>query len=331
MNTLTSNAQMILGFMTGITLIFGLVAWVVMEKSRTSILYERKTVYVRGMGQEVDVSDIRADMRRRQVNQKLKALSERQKFSRSRLGSVKAKITQAGLEIPITRWWLICIGLGLTTSLAWNRYGSQTLLTPAVFILFTFVLPRFWLSRKIQKRQMLFTKHFANAVDIMVRGLKAGMPLQESVRTVSTEIPAPVGPEFRIVIDQVNAGLSLPAALERAYERLPTQELKFFATIIAVQEQNGGNLSEILSKISDVLRGRAMLKEKAKALSGEARMSAIIVGALPFLVAAVLFFANREYISLLWTNRVGNYFLAGAVCMMSTGMFIMNKMGELDA
>jgi tight adherence protein B len=214
--------------------------------------------------------------------------------------------------------------------MSWNTFGNRPLLTPVVFVLCTFVLPHMWLGKRIAKRQMEFTKHFANAVDVMVRGLKAGMGPQESIRLISTEIPDPVGSEFRTVVDQVAAGVPLPQALEKAYERLPTQELRFFATVIAVQEQNGGNLGEILSKISQVLRDRAQLKEKAKALSGEARMSAIIVGSLPFLVTLVLFFANREYISLLWTTTIGNYFLMGAVFMMGMGVFIMKKMGELD-
>jgi tight adherence protein B len=156
------------------------------------------------------------------------------------------------------------------------------------------------------------------------------MPVQASLRVISSESPEPVGSEFRTVVDQVNAGLPLPDSLEKLFDRMPTQELRFFATVIAVQAQVGGNLAEILGNISRVLRGRAQLKEKAKALSGEARMSSIIVGALPFLVSGVLMVANKPYLELLWTTRVGYMFLGGACCMMFMGVFIMNKMGQLD-
>lgn len=327
---ISTTNLLITGFMVGVGIVFGLIGWLFMERGRVSALQDRKLLYVRAMGSEVNTSDLKAELRRRQVDKKLKALTERQRYGRSRLGSVKAKITQAGLEISITRWWMTCIIIGLISSVTWNIMGTQPLATPVVFLIMTFVVPRMWLSKKATKRQLRFTKEFPNAVDIMVRGLSAGMPIQESIRTVSTEIPEPVGPEFRIVMDQVNAGLPLPAALERAFDRMPTQELRFFATVIAVQEQNGGSLAEILSKISEVLRSRSQLKEKAKALSGEARMSAIIVGALPFLVSVVLFFANREYLSLLWTTSMGNYFLVGAIFMMFMGVFIMNKMGDLE-
>ena len=330
MMSMVANPIVLGSFATGVALLMGLIAWTVMERSRSGMVRDRLGIYVRVSGRELDNADVRADMRRRHMTNRMKALTEKQKYAASRLGSVKARLVQAGLDIGIVKWWMLCMLIGAGGAMAWLKMSSYPVLTPGVFLLLTFVIPRMWLSKKIAKRQQAFTSHFPNAVDIMVRGLRAGMPLQESIRVVSTEIPDPVGTEFRIVMDQVNAGLPLPDSLERAYERLPTQELRFFATIISVQEQNGGNLAEILSKISEVLRGRAQLKEKAKALSGEARMSAIIVGALPFLVSAVLFFANREYLQLLWTTRIGNLFLAGACIMMFLGVWIMNKMGDLD-
>ncbi len=325
------DVNLAISFLLGAAILAGLASWIVLEKSRTAALRDRRMLFVGISGRgEVDTSQIRADIRRKQINSKLRALSEKQRFSRSRLGSVKSKLVQAGVDMGIARWWLICITLGLVAAMAWNTFGSRPILTPAVFLVFCFLLPRMWLNRRSAKRQAEFTKHFAAAIDVMVRGLRAGMAPQESIRLISTEIPDPVGSEFRTVVDQVIAGVPLPQALHRAYERLPTREMQFFATVISVQEQNGGNLGEILGKISKVIRGRAQLKEKAKALSGEARMSAIIIGALPFVVASVLFFANREYIALLWTTTLGNYLLGGAMVMMFLGVFIMKKMGELD-
>lgn len=293
-------------------------------------LRQRVDTYVRRQGRKDSPRDRRHEIKRKQIDSKIRTLNERQRHAKSRLGAVKGNLVRAGIDMPVTQFWLICMLLGLLAAGLWSASRNMPLATPAVFLAFTFVIPRLYLARRAAKRQQEFTKHFAGAVDVLVRGLKSGLPINESLRVIGKEIPDPVGSEFRIVIDEVNAGLTMPDALDRAFERMPTQELRFFATIIAVQAQTGGNLAEILGNIAKVLRDRAQLKEKAKALSGEARMSSVIVGALPFVVASVLYLANREYISLLWTTHTGNIILAGACFMMFMGVFIMNRMGKLD-
>lgn len=293
-------------------------------------LRSRMDTYIRRSDRKDSDRDRRHEFKRKQIDSKLKSLSERQRHGKSRLGAVKGNLVRAGIDMPVTQYWLVCILLGLLATGLWTFNRSLPIATPVVFLAFTFVVPRLYLGMRAGKRQREFTQHFASAVDVLVRGLKSGLPVNESLRVIGKEIPDPVGAEFRVVIDEVNAGLTIQEALYRSYERMPTQELRFFATIISVQAQTGGNLAEILSNISKVLRDRAQLKEKAKALSGEARMSSVIVGALPFVVASVLYFANREYISLLWQTSAGNMILAGASFMMFMGVFIMNRMGKLD-
>lgn len=290
----------------------------------------RMDTYVRRPDRKDSPRERRHEIKRKQIDSKLKTLNERQKHAKSRLGAVKGNLVRAGIDMPVTQFWLVCMLLGLLASGLWSFSRTMPIATPAVFVAFTFLVPRLYLGMRAGKRQAEFTKHFASAVDVLVRGLKSGLPVNESLRVIGKEIPDPVGSEFRIVIDEVNAGLTMQDALERAYDRMPTQELRFFATIISVQAQTGGNLAEILSNIAKVLRDRAQLREKAKALSGEARMSSIIVGALPFVVSGVLYLANREYISLLWQTSAGNMILAGACFMMFMGVFIMNRMGKLD-
>ena len=287
--------------------------------------------YVRRPNQKGDPArDRRNDARRKLISTKMKSLQEGKRHGKSRIGAVKGQLARAGITATITQFWGACMALGLVCSAAWFVLGSQPAMAPVVFALTTFGLPQFVLRYIAGKRQKEFTKYFSTGIDVIVRGLKAGLPVQECFRIIGREIPDPCGAEFRTVINEVNAGLNLQEALERSYERMPTHELRFFATVVAVQAQTGGNLAEILGNISSVLRGRAALKEKIKALSSEAKMSSIIVGAMPFFVAGVLTMVNYGYISLLWTTRTGEIILLIASALMGLGMFVMNRMGKID-
>jgi tight adherence protein B len=277
-----------------------------------------------------NIRDRRNETRRKQVMQRMRSLQEGKRHGRSRIGAVRVNIMRAGYNITLAKFWAICGAVGLAASALWDFSGKTPYGTPIVFLVVTFLLPRLFLNFKAKRRQKEFTKNFQSAIDVIVRGLKTGLPVQECFRIIGREIPDPCGSEFRMVIDEVNAGLTLEDALERSFERMPTQELRFFTTVIAIQAQTGGNLAEILGNISGVLRGRVFLREKIKALSAEARMSSYIVGALPFLVCGVLTLVNYSYISVLWTTRKGEYILAAACFMMAAGMFVMNRMANLD-
>lgn len=290
---------------------------------------QRIAAYVRRNG-DGDAKAARDGAKRKQINNKLKALAESKRHGKTRLDAVRGLIIRAGLEMPLSQFWMACMGCGFAASMLWLLAFSEPTLAPGVFLVATFVLPRTVLKIMAGRRQKEFTKHFSDAVDVLVRGLKSGLPVGECFRIIARESPDPVGSEFRIVMDEVNAGLTMEEALERAYDRMPTQELRFFATVISVQQQTGGNLAEILSNISNVLRGRAQLREKVKALSGEARASSMIIGSLPFIIGGILYFINHSYISILWTTRSGKMLLAFAACLMTFGIWLMNKMGQLD-
>ena len=306
------------------------ISYITSVSSRERVLRTRIDAFVPRAGGRKDTKDRKADTRRKQINSKMKALQEGKRHGASRIGAVRVLIMRAGLTLTITQFWGACLLVGMACSGLWILNKMEPLGTPVVFVVTTVLLPQLVLRVISGRRQKEFTKYFASAIDIIVRGLKSGLPVQECFRIIGREMPDPCGSEFRTVIDEVNAGLTVEDALDRSYQRMPTQELRFFATVIAVQAQTGGNLAEILGNISGVLRGRAALKEKIKALSSEAKMSSIIVGALPFFVGGILTMVNYAYVSLLWTTHTGKIVLAGAMCSMSMGMFIMNRMGKLD-
>lgn len=291
---------------------------------------QRMDIFIRRVGgKETGGRDRRAELRRKQINAKMKSLKDK-KGAKSRIGALRAIIARAGLETSVPKFFGICAGLGAGAATVWTATGGSIEGAIGAFVLVGGVLPIMQLRRKAAKRQKEFTKYFATAIDIIVRGLRSGLPPQECFRIIGREIPDPCGAEFRAVINEMGAGMTIQETLERSYQRMPTQELRFFSTVVSVQAETGGNLAEILANISGVMRGRTALREKAKALSSEAKASAVIVGAMPFVVAALLAVMNYKYVSLLWTTHTGTIILGGAACMMGFGMFVMMRLGKLD-
>ncbi len=187
-------------------------------------------------------------------------------------------------------------------------------------------LPR-WVVGFIGKGRMKkFSGEFANAVDVIVRGIKSGLPVHECFKIIARESPAPLGPEFQTLVEGMGVGLTLPQALDKMYERMPTSELRFFSIVIAIQQKTGGNLAEALSNLTTVLRARRMMAEKIKALSSEAMASAGIIGSLPPVVMGLVFITTPAYIMLLFTDPRGQVMLLGAGLWMSAGVFVMKKM-----
>ena len=274
--------------------------------------------------------DVAQDLQRRRIDSKMKALSERKRLENSVLGAPRRLIVRAGLDIPLGRFWGLCAVAGIIMSMLWLFEGPFPQAAPVVFVFATFLLPRTVLKRMAKKRQKKFTKHFAEGLDMITRGLQSGLPIGECFRSVAREISDPVGSEFRIIVNETNAGMLVSESLKRAYDRVPTDQLRFFATVITIQAQTGGNLSEILGNISMMLRGRQQLKETIKAKSGEAKSSAYIIGCMPVGIGALLYFINYEYISMLWTTRGGEMLFALAVFMECFGMYIMNKIADID-
>ena len=193
-----------------------------------------------------------------------------------------------------------------------------------------FGLPKFVLGYLIKKRLKAFIRLFADALDVIIRGVKAGLPVPECITVIGREMPDPVGSEFRLISEGTRLGMTLDECLERATSRVPTPELRFFAIVLLIQRQTGGNLADTLGKLSDVLRGRKKMRDKVQAMSSEAKASAGIIGSLPIVVGTLLALVAPEYIGVLFTTATGNKLIAGGLFWMGTGIAVMNNMISFD-
>ncbi|MDO9296259.1 type II secretion system F family protein [Bradyrhizobium sp.] len=191
-------------------------------------------------------------------------------------------------------------------------------------------LPRWTLGYLKKRREKAFLKALPDAVDVIVRGIKAGLPLFESIKVVAADAPEPLRGEFLAIIETQAIGMPLGDACVRLYERMPVPEANFFGIVIAIQQKSGGNLSEALGNLSKVLRDRKRMAEKIQAMSMEAKASAGIIGSLPPIVMLLVYLSTPEYISLLWTHPTGQLMLVGCVIWMSMGIFVMKRMINFD-
>ena len=185
-------------------------------------------------------------------------------------------------------------------------------------------------SKKEKRRLASFVNEFPNAVDIVIRGVKAGLPLGDCLRIIATESPDPLKSEFRQVVEAQAVGLTVTEAVERMAERVPVTESHFFAIVIGIQQKSGGNLTEALGNLSRVIRDRKKMRGKIKAVSSEAKASAGIIGALPFVVGGMVYLTSPDYMSLLFTTNTGRFIMLGCACWMGIGIFVMKKMIAFD-
>jgi tight adherence protein B len=188
-----------------------------------------------------------------------------------------------------------------------------------------------WLLKFLKKRrEAKFLQGFPDAVDIIVRGIKAGLPLLESMRIITSDAPEPLKSEFRAIIETQTIGIPLGEACGKLYERIPVPEANFFGIVIAIQQKAGGNLSEALGNLSRVLRDRKKMKAKIQAMSMEAKASASIIAALPFAVMMLVYITSPDYIELLWTHPMGRMMLVCCAAWMTIGVLVMRKMINFD-
>jgi tight adherence protein B len=186
------------------------------------------------------------------------------------------------------------------------------------------------LSYLRKRRETKFLDHFPDAVDVIVRGIKAGLPLLDCIKMIVSEAPDPIKTEFRLIMETQAIGMPLGAACGKLYERTPLPEANFFGIVVAIQQRSGGNLSEALGNLSKVLRDRKKMKAKIQSMSQEAKASAGIIGALPIAVMTLVYLTSPNYISLLFTNSVGHIMLAGSAIWMVMGVLVMKKMINFD-
>jgi tight adherence protein B len=263
--------------------------------------------------------------RRRNVSALLKDLEKQQAEQKSR-PSLRRRLEQAGLTIEPRTFWVICGGAALAAAIACLLTGRSPLVMVLVALFVGLGLPRWVISFMIGRRVKAFTKLFANAIDIIVRSVKSGLPTNEALKIVAREIPAPVGPEFTKLCESMKVGVTLEQGLKRMFESMPTAEVSFFGIVMTIQQKSGGNLSEALGNLANVLRDRKRLLGKIKAMSSEAKASAMIIGSLPPIVMFLVWMSSPTYIESLFTERMGNLMLAACVAWMGVGIFVMSKM-----
>lgn len=263
------------------------------------------------------------EARRKQILVQLQDADRRERKARTTLAS---RLKQAGLSLSVTTFYIISAVVGLVTGLGALIFGLPILVVLGIALIFGLGLPR-WIVGFLGKRRMKkFSLEFPNAVDVIVRGIKSGLPVHECFKIIARESPAPLGPEFKTLVEGLGVGLTLEQALEKMYGRMPTSELRFFTIVIAIQQKTGGNLAEALTNLSTVLRARRMMGEKIKALSSEALASAGIIASLPPAVMTMVMFTTPGYMMPLFNDFRGNFMLLMAVVLMATGVFVMKRM-----
>lgn len=262
--------------------------------------------------------------RRKAVQESLRQLEISEK-KRKRL-TVRKLIAQAGLDIPVPRFWVGSICIGVIVAGLLHLSGAGTIVAALGGVVGVFGLPRWWLGMLRNSRQRIFLMQLPDAVDIMVRGLKSGLPLNEALLLISTEMTAPLGPEIREIVEGQRVGISLEQGLERLHERVPLPEVNFLTIVMGIQAKTGGNLSEALNNLSRVLRDRKRMSGRIRAVSQEAKSSAAIIGALPPMVILLLYLMRPDYISAMWIEPLGQVMLAGSALWMLLGVLVMRKM-----
>lgn len=264
------------------------------------------------------------DKRRKQVQETLKTLEEKQK-EQKRI-TLRIRIERAGLTITPRNFYLLSATSGLALGAAALLSGFSVFVAILAAFVGALGLPRWVLSFMVSRRQKAFLEEFANAIDVIVRGVKSGLPINDCLRIISHEAAEPVRTEFRDLVEGQRLGISLDQALSKVYERMPLAEVNFFQIVLAIQQKSGGNLAEALGNLSKVLRERKKMRAKIQAVSQEAKSSAAIIGALPPGVMGVLYLTAPDYLMPLLVTRPGNMIIVGGLLWMLIGILVMRKM-----
>jgi tight adherence protein B len=321
-----ANQSLIMAMLA--TVAVGGLAWVFLYPLLTGERNVERRVASAAQAQPVQRSVRNQKSRREQVEESLKDLEMRQR--KNSKPTLSQRISQAGLSWSTRQYVLISAGLGVAAFLL--VFGAGLGIWSALGFGFAagFGLP-FWILKYLKKRrENRFLAVFPDAVDVIVRGIKAGLPLLDSLKMVAAEGQEPVKSEFRAIIETQTVGIPLGDACAKLYERMPLPEANFFGIVISIQQKAGGNLSEALGNLSKVLRERKKMKAKIQAMSMEAKASASIIGSLPPAVMALVWITSPTYIELLWTHPTGQLMLLGSAMWMSMGVMVMKKMINFD-
>ena len=250
--------------------------------------------------------------------------------STSRIDALAVRLDRTGKNWSLSQYAYTSLGIALVVAtLLFLRSGSLAL-SFGVGVLVGAGLPHMLVGRQIKKRTAHFNAKFPDAIELLVRGLRSGLPVTETLAVVSQEVPGPVGQEFRGIVERIKIGKTMEDSLQDTADRLGIPEFNFFCITLAIQRETGGNLAETLSNLSDVLRKRSQMKLKIKAMSSESKASAYIVGSLPFIVFCLVYWMNPEYLTGFFTDDRLIIAGLGGLVWMSIGGFIMAKMVNFE-
>ena len=262
-------------------------------------------------------------VRRKQI---LQTLRDQERIQRKASFNLTARLQQAGLAITPRKFWIISAAFGAVVMIITLWLSQKPFIGLALGISAGLGLPRWVIGFLAKRRAKKFVAAFADASDIIVRGIKSGLPVHECLQIIGRESPEPLAAEFRRLIDGVTHGMTMDQALENMHERMPIPELRFFTIVLGIQQKTGGNLAEALGNLSAVLRARKLMREKVKAMSSEATASAMIIGVLPPGVILLISLTTPAYLSILFYEPKGQLLLAGGAGWMALGIFVMNRM-----
>ena len=269
--------------------------------------------------------------RRKSVQDSLKDLEKKQQEQTKRVATtLKAKLVQAGLSITVPKFYVFSAAFAVFVFLLVLLADGGLIVSLGAAFIAGAGVPRWVVGYLVKRRLNKFLEEFPNSLDVMTRSIKSGLPLTDALRLIAAEGQEPVRTEFRRLVEAQQVGLSVPEACARMFTNIPLQEVNFFAIVIAIQSQAGGNLSEALGNLSRVLRERRKMKAKVNALSMEAKASAAIIGALPFIVAFLVYLTSPEYIMILFQDSRGHLIMGISGVWMSIGILVMRNMINFD-
>lgn len=317
------NVTQIVLVAVGLTTFLGLL-WAAFSGPSASKASARRLQSIRYRHSESTVDKVEAQLRKAVAARKPRMY--RIAGSESRSAALALRLHRTGKKWSLSQYIYSSLGLALTIAILVYLKSGALLLALGVGLVIGAGLPHFVVGILINKRMNKFTTKFPDAIDLLVRGLRSGLPVTETLTVVATEVPGPVGEEFKLVTERIKIGRSMEDALQETADRLNTAEFSFFCITLAIQRETGGNLAETLANLADVLRKRAQMKLKIKAMSSEAKASAYIVGALPFIVFTLIYMMNPAYLGGFFTEDRLIIAGMGAMVWMSIGVFIMSQM-----
>ena len=263
--------------------------------------------------------------RRKNVQAMLKELEKHTAENKKR-PTLRRRIEQAGLEIEPRTFWILSAISGALAAGGVYFITEMLWVVPLAGFGFGLGFPRWVLWFLKSQREKRFTREFAPAIDTIVRSVRSGLPVNEALKIVASEIAEPVRSEFRMLNEAMKVGVTMEDGLKRMYERMPTPEVNFFGIVMSIQQKTGGNLSEALSNLSGVLRDRKKMAAKIRAMSSEAKAGAMIIGSLPPGVTAMIYVSSPSYMQPMFDADIGKLMLMGCAAWMATGVAVMMKM-----